>query len=82
MNPQSRTFETKGVITKIKYPFSFFKKKNPVVSLRLYSGVVMKFETTRDKIQNLPPTIGVGMYTEVEYTSNSKNDGYEIVNFF
>lgn len=79
---ESRVLETKGVITKIKYPFSLFKKKNPVVSLRLYSGVIMKFETTRDKIEKLPPSIGVGMYTEVQYKTNAKNDGYEIINFF
>lgn len=78
----SRIREVEGVIQSFDYPFSLFKKKNPIVSLRLYNGRIMKLETTREMIEKLPISIGVGMYTQVQYKSHSSGNGYEVVNFY
>lgn len=77
-----RIKEVEGVIEKFNYPFSLFKKKNPIVILRLHNGGIMKLKTTEEMIKKLPPSIGEGMYTQVQYKNSNNPTGFEVVNFY
>ena len=78
----NRRLEVEGVIQSIKYPFSFSKKINPIVSIRLMSGQIMEMEATDQMIKALPTSIGVGMYTEAQYCNHPSGNGYQLLNLF
>lgn len=74
--------QIEGTIVSIKKPFSLFRKSQPIVTIRNKRGSIFKMEATQEMIDDLPISIGVGMYTEAEYREKEDGKGYILINLY